>query len=84
MCLLLVRLTVITPHPIFQLSIQNTQHTYTNINNNLQITCIMKERKKFDSTKQYRLLEAYETQPNYVINEQIDFQAHIILHLTIL
>ena len=65
-------------HSTFAEHIINTNHTYTNIDNNLDILHFKHNSRKLDVLEQFEIYKNTKQQPHNILNDQINFSSHIL------
>ena len=68
----------IHPKSSFATHIQDTQHTYTNIDTNLHILHKMHKSTKLNTLEQYEIYKHYTLQPKNILNDHTHFQANTL------
>ena len=60
-------------------SIHTENHSYTNIDTNLEILHYLPKGRKLNTTEQYEIYKHHTTQPNNILNDQLQYKSHTFL-----
>ena len=58
--------------------IVNNNHTYTDINTDMEILHIQHKSRKLNTLEQYEIYKQYNTEPNNMLNEHIPYKSHTL------
>ena len=65
-------------HSAFATHIHTKNHSYTNIDTNLEILHYLPKSRKLNTAEQYEIYKHYKTQPNNILNDQLNYKSHTI------
>ena len=65
-------------HSAFATHIQTENHSYTNIENNLEILHYLPKSRKLNTAEQYEIYKHHTLQPNNILNDQLHFKSHVL------
>lgn len=67
-----------TQRSAFAAHIINENHSYNNIENNLDILHVCNKGKLMDCLEEFHIYKAVKSEPNNILNEQVSFKSNII------
>ena len=65
-------------HSAFATHIHTENHSYTNIDTNLEILHYLPKGRKLNTTEQYEIYKHHTTQPNNILNDQLQYKSHTL------
>ena len=63
----------------FATHIHTENHSYTNIDTNLEIVHYIPKGQKLNTTEQYEIYKHHTRQPNNILNDQLQYKSHTLL-----
>ena len=65
-------------HSAFATHIHTHNHSYTNIDTNLEILHLLPKGRKLNTAEQYEIYKHHTTQPNNILNDQLQYKSHTL------